>query len=104
MTSAAPPFLIIHGDEDPLVPHHQSHLLYEALAKAGVDVTFHTLVGAGHGGPAFEHPATLGIVSAFFDRHLRAGATPEPWSAGTSPAPAMVTVRAQPPASEGARR
>lgn len=44
-----PPFLILHGDKDPLVPHHQSEILTEALKKAGVKVTFKTVKGAGHG-------------------------------------------------------
>ncbi|MFI5380793.1 MAG: prolyl oligopeptidase family serine peptidase [Tepidisphaerales bacterium] len=45
----APPFLICHGDADPLVPHHQSVLLEAALKKAEVPVTFYTVKGAGHG-------------------------------------------------------
>jgi len=35
VTKDAPPFLIVHGDQDPLVPHHQSQLLFEALKQAG---------------------------------------------------------------------
>ena len=31
----APPFLIVHGDADPLVPHHQSVLLATALREGG---------------------------------------------------------------------
>ena len=44
-----PPFLIVHGDQDPLVPIQQSQLLADALDKAGVAVTFHTVQGGGHG-------------------------------------------------------
>jgi len=44
----APPFLIAHGQLDPLVPHHQSELLYEALAAAGAEVTFYSVPGFGH--------------------------------------------------------
>jgi dipeptidyl aminopeptidase/acylaminoacyl peptidase len=40
------PFLIIHGDQDALVPHHQSVLLEAALAKAGVPVRFVTIPGS----------------------------------------------------------
>jgi acetyl esterase/lipase len=69
VTGHEPPFLIVHGDQDAIVPHNQSVLLYDALGST--DVTFHTLVGAGHGGPQFDHPATLQIVAEFFDRHLR---------------------------------
>jgi acetyl esterase/lipase len=63
-----PPFLIMHGDKDPLVPHHQSEILVEALKKAGVDVTFKTVEGAGHGFGGRDIDAK---VDAFFDRHLR---------------------------------
>ncbi len=49
VTKDDPPFLILHGDKDPVVPHGQSVLLVEALEKAGVAVTFHTVKGGGHG-------------------------------------------------------
>ncbi|HHX45150.1 MAG TPA: alpha/beta hydrolase [Chloroflexi bacterium] len=72
VTGNEPPFLIMHGDQDRTVPHHQSQLLYEALTRAGArEVTFHTLEGADHGGPHFETAESLGMVAAFFDRHLR---------------------------------
>jgi len=73
---APPPFLIMHGDQDPLVPYGQSVLLYKALRRMGADVVFHTLPGAGHGGPAFDDPAIRAIVEAFFDRVL--GPPPRP--------------------------
>ncbi len=49
-----PPFLILHGDEDPLVPHCQSELLFDALQKAGVESTFILVPGAKHGPGLFE--------------------------------------------------
>jgi len=48
-----PPFLIVHGDKDPTVPINQSQILFDALKKAGVSAHFHTIHGAGHGGPGF---------------------------------------------------
>jgi acetyl esterase/lipase len=48
VTADAPPFLIAHGQQDALVPHHQSELLYEALAAAGVEATFFSVPGIGH--------------------------------------------------------
>jgi acetyl esterase/lipase len=63
-----PPFLILHGDRDPLVPLHQSQLLHAALAQAGVDVTLHVVEGAGHG---FGGPDIERRVLEFFDRHLQ---------------------------------
>lgn len=35
-TSDDPPFLIIHGDQDPIVPVEQGQAMYDALIKAGV--------------------------------------------------------------------
>jgi acetyl esterase/lipase len=45
-----PPFLVVHGDADLLVPHHQSVLLDAALRKAGVPVELVTIPGGLHGG------------------------------------------------------
>jgi acetyl esterase/lipase len=64
----APPFLIVHGEVDPLVPHHQSELLHAALQRAGVPVSFYTVQGAGHGG--FTDPEVPRLTQAFLARHL----------------------------------
>lgn len=64
-----PPFLIVHGDKDPLVPHNQSQIFFEALKKAGVKAKFHTVEGGGHGG--FKDPAVEKMVEQFFDEHLK---------------------------------
>jgi acetyl esterase/lipase len=63
-----PPFLIMHGDKDDLVPPGQSGLLNEALQKAGVESTLHVVPGAGHGFGGKDIDAK---VDAFFDRHLK---------------------------------
>jgi dipeptidyl aminopeptidase/acylaminoacyl peptidase len=61
----APPFLILHGDHDRTVPFNQSELLYAALKKAGVDVTFIPLKAAGHG---FGGPDAIAPVRDFLKR------------------------------------
>ena len=71
ITSSAPPFLICHGDSDPLVPHHQSELLEAALKKAGVPVTFYTVKGAGHG--RFRDPKVAEITAEFLAKNLKLG-------------------------------
>jgi acetyl esterase/lipase len=71
VTKAAPPFLICHGDADPLVPHHQSELLEAALKKAGVPVTFYTVKGAGHGG--FNDPKVPELTEEFLAKYLKPG-------------------------------
>jgi acetyl esterase/lipase len=65
------PFLIQHGDADPLVPMEQSEILADALKKAGVKVQMEVLRGAGHGGPQFQAPDNLKRVRRFFDEILR---------------------------------
>ena len=69
----APPFLICHGDADPLVPYHQSVLLEAALRQAGVPVTLYTVKGAGHGG--FEDPQVPALTREFLAKHLQPAAT-----------------------------
>ncbi|WP_202874264.1 alpha/beta hydrolase [Kribbella albertanoniae] len=43
-----PPFLIAHGQDDTIVPHHQSELLFRALKGACVSATFYSVPGVGH--------------------------------------------------------
>jgi acetyl esterase/lipase len=71
VTHDAPPFLIVHGEQDPLVPCNQSELLFAALKKAQVNVTFYKIAGAGHGGPAFDSGMMRAAVLAFLDTHLK---------------------------------
>ncbi|MFQ6036700.1 MAG: alpha/beta hydrolase fold domain-containing protein [Sedimentisphaerales bacterium] len=69
ITKDDPPFLIMHGDKDMTVPINQSELFYDALKKAGVPVTFHTVSGAGHG---FSGPEIDKMVDDFFDTTIKA--------------------------------
>ena len=64
-----PPFLIIHGDQDKLVPFHQSVLLKDALEKAGVPVTFYRVEGGGHGW--FRDPKVPELTKAFLEQRLK---------------------------------
>jgi acetyl esterase/lipase len=49
ITPDDPPFLIVHGDSDVIVPLSQSQELDQALRAAGVDVELQIVKGAGHG-------------------------------------------------------
>jgi acetyl esterase/lipase len=71
LTKDDPPFLIVHGEKDTIVPCHQSELLDEALKQKGIEVTFHKLPGAGHGGPQFSSDKIEAAVEAFFEKHLK---------------------------------
>jgi len=68
VTKDDPPFLIVHGDKDPLVPHNQSELLLDALKKANVQARLYTVAGGGHGG--VEDPNVNRLVAEFFALHL----------------------------------
>ena len=71
VTGNASPFLIVHGDKDPLVKLQQSEVLHAALIKAGAETTLHVVPGGGHGGPQFNSPETRGAIEQFFDKHLK---------------------------------
>jgi len=71
LTADDPPFLIVHGDRDPVVPLNQSELLFEALKKSGVSVHFHTIEGAAHGGAGFSGPEIETLVADFFAARLQ---------------------------------
>ena len=63
------PILIIHGDQDKLVPYHQSVLLKDALEAAGVPVTFYKVEGGGHGW--FRDPKVPKLTKAFLEKYLK---------------------------------
>ncbi|MFE6622472.1 prolyl oligopeptidase family serine peptidase [Streptomyces sp. NPDC057740] len=44
-----PPFLILHGEQDTIVPYHQSRILFDKLAAAGDDARLISFPKAGHG-------------------------------------------------------
>ena len=74
ITKDDPPFLILHGDKDPLVPYQQSELLRDALQKAGVPGALNIIKGAGHGfgGREIEQQ-----VAAFLESQLKPAAKPK---------------------------
>ncbi len=76
VSSGDAPFLIVHGDRDPLVPHHQSELLETALKAADVPVSFYTVEGGGHGG--FRDPNVPKQIDVFLVRHLKPASAPAP--------------------------
>ncbi|MET9378189.1 alpha/beta hydrolase [Streptomyces sp. NPDC002992] len=73
--STPPPFLLIHGTRDGLVPFSQSEALAEALVGVGGDVTLRPVEGADHIflGSA-DIPEIVAESVAFLARHLTPGA------------------------------
>ena len=66
----APPFLILHGDKDPLVPLAQSEMFHEALKKAGVDSTLIVVKDVGHEGKVGDGKNGDAIIE-FFNKNLK---------------------------------
>jgi acetyl esterase/lipase len=65
-----PPFLIFHGDKDPLVPHCESEILYYALQKAKIRSQFF-LVPDGQHGPGVLVDEYLKMMVDFFTTELK---------------------------------
>lgn len=64
------PFLILHGDKDPLVPLNQSEILNEALKKCGVECELCVVKDAGHSGQVLTADNAK-KMEAFFEKHLK---------------------------------
>jgi len=66
----APPFLIIHGEQDHTVPFVQGEILHDALEKEGCDVTLIAIEGADHADMQFFQQEIWDEITAFFKRTL----------------------------------
>ena len=49
VTAQTPPTILVHAQDDNVVPIQNSRLMYEALQKAGVQSAFHKYPNGGHG-------------------------------------------------------
>ena len=70
VTAQAPPFLIIHGDKDPMVPLSQSEKLLAALQAAGVPAELIVKKGGGHPWPTINEEVQ--VMADWFDKQLAA--------------------------------
>jgi acetyl esterase/lipase len=68
VTDKAPPFLIIHGDADPLVPLDQSRKLLAALQAAGVKAELIVKPGGAHPWPTIHEEVQ--VMADWFDKQL----------------------------------
>lgn len=74
VTADDPPFLLLHGDADAVVPYKQSEIMEAALKKAGVEVKLVRVPGGGHGSSfpgAKEKMDWPSMAVEWFDGHLR---------------------------------
>ncbi|MEX2168935.1 MAG: prolyl oligopeptidase family serine peptidase [Pirellulales bacterium] len=70
VTLDAPPFLLIHGDADTVVPLQQSELMANALNKAGVPAELIVKEGGGH--PWLTMHEEVQVLADWFDKQLGA--------------------------------
>jgi acetyl esterase/lipase len=68
VTSTAPPFLLIHGDADHVVPLQQSELMLEALKQANVPAELVVKKGGGH--PWLTIHEEVKLIADWFDKQL----------------------------------
>jgi acetyl esterase/lipase len=68
VTPQAPPFLLIHGDADPVVPLQQSERMLAALKQAGVSAELIVKPGGGHPWPTIHEEVRL--LADWFDKQL----------------------------------
>lgn len=67
------PMLILHGDNDPLVPCElSSDILYKNIQDAGLEerVQYYILENGGHGSREFFQPVVKDLIVDFFDNHM----------------------------------
>ncbi len=65
-TVVKPPVLLVHGDQDPVVPFEDMGLAGDALVSAGFDTFGHVMRGTGHG----IAPDGLGVTLQFLKERL----------------------------------
>ena len=70
VTKNAPPFLIIHGDNDHTVPFAQGETLHDKLEEAGADVKLLVLEGADHADMQFFQEEIWQRIIEFFKEKL----------------------------------
>ena len=68
INGSEPPFLILHGDADDVVPYKQSIYLRDALETVGVPVSMHRVHGGGHGFSGIDITA---VIDVFLDYWLK---------------------------------
>ncbi|MDR3692179.1 MAG: alpha/beta hydrolase [Fimbriimonas sp.] len=70
VTSKFPPTLIVHGDDDKVVPLQQAQAMDRALAKAGVEHKLEVIHGGGHDDKTFA-PGLIRALQWFKDKLLK---------------------------------
>lgn len=64
-----PPFLLLHGDNDPIVPFEQMTMLFEKMVECDYDVEAWQIEGAEHEG-TFWSQNVYDVIAMFLKKHL----------------------------------
>jgi acetyl esterase/lipase len=75
VTKDAPPFLIVHGTADFVVPIIHSERLVAKLKECGTECEFVPVKGKGHGWFGDTAKETSDLVAKYLTEHLKPGAT-----------------------------
>lgn len=84
VTDTAPPFFIVHGTKDNLIPFDQSERMANALRAHHVPVTVHAVEGMGHEPPSLyskEGQSTMEAMLEFLKHPDKTAAAPAPAAA-----------------------
>ncbi len=65
-----PPFLLLHGDADQVVPYHQMVDMYDKLDQDGYDVTAYRVKGANHERDFWSQPV-YDVIRDFIDQKVK---------------------------------
>lgn len=71
VTKDAPPFMIIHGNQDHTVPFEQGVILHDLLEEAGCDVTLLEVDGSDHADVPFFQKEMWEEIRKFFTEKLK---------------------------------
>jgi acetyl esterase/lipase len=75
VTEQTPPFLLLHGDDDRMIPPLQTAILHQALLAAGIESARYVVKGAGHGTlsanpAAWSSKDLMDLIVDFLHAHL----------------------------------
>ena len=76
VSEKTPPFMILHGTKDAVVPMAQSEKLYDALQRKGIPCEFMVIEDAAHGDDLFYQDEVTDRVISFLNRLSEKGDEP----------------------------